>query len=230
MVNPGDRRCGAGRRGAGAYAACLGMAGLQDARPGRVDRPGAAAGHRDLPGRRIVGHRRGGAGRPDAGRSCHRPGRGAESPDRGLRAAAPRHLRHPWRRHRSPGSASPWRAPSRPARRSPRQRTFAPPGGRRCGTPRPRGWSASPPRPWGRCWWSMPSRRLLRRRPTAHRDPDHRRGAGAGSRPAGCGPGARAGPPGRPSPPAAGRGADRPPGAAVPAADAGRRPAGSPAG
>ncbi len=20
------------------------------------------------------------------------------------------------------------------------------------------GWSASPPRPWGRCWWSMPSR------------------------------------------------------------------------
>jgi hypothetical protein len=34
----------------------------------------------------------------------------------------------------------------------------APPGGRRCGTRRPRGWSGSPSRPWGPCWWSMPSR------------------------------------------------------------------------
>ena len=33
-------------------------------------------------------------------------------------------------------------------------------GRRRCCTRRPRGWSASPPRPWGRCWWSMPSRPL----------------------------------------------------------------------
>jgi hypothetical protein len=57
-----------------------------------------------------------------------------------------------------------------------------------------------------------------------------RRAHNAGSRPAGCSPGARAGAPGRPSPPAAGRGADRPPGAPVHAADAGRRTAGSPAG
>ncbi len=49
-------------------------------------------------------------------------------------------------------------------------------------------------------------------------------------RPAGCGPGARASSPDRPPPPATGAGPDRPPGAPVPAADAGRRPAGSPAG
>ena len=54
--------------------------------------------------------------------------------------------------------------------------------------------------------------------------------AGARSRPAGGGPGARAGSPDRPSSPAASHGADRPRGAPVLAADAGRRSAGSAAG
>ena len=35
---------------------------------------------------------------------------------------------------------------------------FAPPGGRRCGTRRPRGWPGAPSRPWEPCWWSIPSR------------------------------------------------------------------------
>src|ERR1700730_13351177 len=86
LVSPGDRSCGAG-----GLRGLPGRGGVQDARPGQVDRPGAAAGHRGVPGRRVVGHRRGRAGRPDAGRSCHCLGRGAESPDRGVRAAASRH-------------------------------------------------------------------------------------------------------------------------------------------
>ena len=44
----------------------------------------------------------------------------------------------------------------------------------------------------------------------AHGDPDHRRRAGARSRPAGCGPGARASSPGRPSSLAGSHGEDRP--------------------
>ena len=83
-ASPGDRR-----RGAGGVRGLSRHPGVQDARPGQVDGPGAAAGHRHLPGRRLVGHRRARAGRPDAGRSCDRPRRGAESPDRSLRAPAP---------------------------------------------------------------------------------------------------------------------------------------------
>ena len=82
-------------------------------------------------------------------------------------------------------------------------------------------------RPWGPCWSSIPSRPPTASPGAAYGDPDHRCGAGARSRPAGRGPGARASPPGRPAPLAAGRGQDRPPGAPVPAADAGRRRAGS---
>ena len=36
--------------------------------------------------------------------------------------------------------------------------TYGTPGGRRCGTRRPRGWSGIPSRPWGPYWWSIPSR------------------------------------------------------------------------
>ena len=190
--------------------------------------PGAAAGHRHLPGRRMVGHRRARAGRPDAGRTCHRPRRGAESPDRGLRAAAPRHLRHPGRRHRRRAGPDPGgrrRGPHRVHRDDVPSRHRA--AGAAARADRAAGRPARPG-PGGGAGGACPAGRLLRRRPAPHGDPDHRRGAGAGSRPAGCGPGARAGPPGRPSPPAAGPGADRPPGAPVPAADAGRRRSRSP--
>ena len=57
---------------------------------------------------------------------------------------------------------------------------------------------------------AFPARCLLRRRPAAHGGPDHRRRAGARSRPAGCGPGARASSPGRPSSLAGSHGEDRP--------------------
>ena len=77
-----------------AYAAGLGIRGSRMPGQARYG-PGAAAGHRHLPGCRVVGHRRARAGLPDAGRSCDRPRRGAESPDRSLRAPAPSHLRRP---------------------------------------------------------------------------------------------------------------------------------------
>ena len=89
---------------------------------------------------------------------------------------------------------------------------------------------ASRARPGGGARGACPARCLLCRRPAAHGDPDHRRGAGAGSRPAGCGAGARASAPGRPSSLAGGHGEDRPRGAPVPAADAGRRGTGRTAG
>ena len=86
------------------------------------------------------------------------------------------------------------------------------------------------PGPGGRAGGACPAARVLRRGPAPDGDRDHRRGAGARSRPAGRRAGARAGSPGQSPPPAAGAGAHRPPGAPVPAADAGRRRAGSAAG
>ena len=79
--------------------------------------------------------------------------------------------------------------------------TCAPSGGRRCGTRRPPGWSGARAGPGRRAGGAPPAGRLLRRRPEPDRDRDHRRPDGAGLRPAGCGPGARAGAPGRASPP-----------------------------
>ena len=74
-MSPGDRG-----RGAGGLCGLPGHGGVRDARPRPVDRPGAAAG--------IVVYLAAGwsviaaigLARPDPVRSCHRPGRGAESP------------------------------------------------------------------------------------------------------------------------------------------------------
>jgi len=91
-------------------------AGQPAAWPGPVDGPGAAAGDRHLPDRRMVCRRRARAGRPDAGGSRNRPRWRAERPDRGMRAAAARDLRHARRCHRRRARAHLRRGRRRPHR------------------------------------------------------------------------------------------------------------------
>jgi len=106
----------------------------------------------------VVSYRRARVGRPDAGRSRDRTRRGAESPDRSLRAPAPRHLRHPGRR---PGRRA-WPHPGGRCPSPHRTHRDRPPpcrgaAGAAC-TRRPRGLSDSPSRPWGPCWSNTHSR------------------------------------------------------------------------
>ena len=95
----------------------------------------------------------------------------------------------------------------------------------------PSGWSGGRSRTWAPCWSSIRSRS-----PTAWRGPDPAvivttaALRGPGPRPAGRRARPRAGAPRVAPPPARGPGPDRPPAAAVPAAHAGDRRAGRPAG
>jgi predicted transcriptional regulator len=101
---PGDH-C----RGAGCVRGPHRHPRLRAAGPGQLDGPGAAAGHCQLPGRRMVGRCRPRPGRPDAGGTCPRRQRGAEPPHRSLRAAAPCHLRNAGRCRRGRARPHPGR-------------------------------------------------------------------------------------------------------------------------
>ena len=129
-------------------------AGFPAAEPGSLDAPGAAAGHRHLPGRGLVGGGRGRAGRAGPGGARHRPGQRAEPADRRLRHPAPRHLRHAGRRPRG----RPWPHPGRGGDGPHRGRRGHPPAGSppgtRGSTRRPSGWSGGPSRRWAPRWSS----------------------------------------------------------------------------